>query len=89
LISKIRGPYLEMLVRDYGEGIPKEAQPHIFDAFYRVDTARNRAEGGVGIGLSLAQALIKMHEGDVFVESEIGEGAIFCVRVPLRRKLGN
>ena len=89
LISRINRDNLEILVRDYGEGIPKEAQPHIFDAFYRVDTARNRAEGGVGIGLSLAHALIKMHEGDVIVESDVGKGAIFSIRVPLRRKSPN
>ena len=86
LLAKIQGQNLEIAVRDYGEGIPKEAQPHIFDAFYRVDTARNRAAGGVGIGLSLAQALVKMHEGDILVESDIGKGAVFTINIPLRRK---
>ncbi len=72
----------EFVIRDYGEGIPEEAIPYIFDAFYRADTARNRAAGGAGIGLSLAQALIKMHGGKITVQSKMNEGSTFTIRIP-------
>ncbi len=69
-------------IRDYGEGIPAESIPHIFESFYRADTARNRKEGGAGIGLSLAQALIGLHQGEIDVESKVGEGSKFTVSIP-------
>jgi len=67
---------------DPGEGIPKESLPYIFDTFYRADTARNRGSGGVGIGLSLAQALVSLHNGTIEVESELGVGTTFKVTIP-------
>jgi len=70
-------------VTDAGEGIPAESIPYIFDPFYRADTARNRAAGGTGIGLSLAMALVKLHGGTITVRSNPGEGAAFTVRIPL------
>lgn len=69
-------------VTDQGEGIPKDSLPYIFDAFYRADTARNRAAGGTGIGLSLAQALVMLHDGKVDVKSEVGKGSTFSVTIP-------
>jgi signal transduction histidine kinase len=71
-------------VTDQGEGIPKEALPYIFDAFYRADTARNRAAGGTGIGLSLAQALVSLHDGKVEVDSEVNKGSCFRILIPFR-----
>jgi len=76
-------------VIDHGEGIPKESLPYIFDSFYRADTARNRAAGGVGIGLSLARALIKLHGGNIFVSSVFGEGSKFTVKIPQNGDKGN
>jgi signal transduction histidine kinase len=70
------------IVRDDGEGIPKEVLPYIFDMFFRADTARNRSSGGVGIGLSLAKALVNLHHGRIDVYSEAGQGATFTVRIP-------
>lgn len=69
-------------IMDQGEGIPVESLPYIFDPFYRADTARNRASGGSGIGLSLALALVKLHGGTIDVESKPGEGARFRVSWP-------
>ena len=69
-------------ITDQGEGIPADSLPYIFDPFYRADTARNRAAGGTGIGLSLAMALVKLHDGTIQVSSKPGEGATFVVRIP-------
>ena len=69
-------------IKDFGEGIAAEALPYIFDLFYRADTARNRSSGGVGIGLSLAKALISLHNGYIEVSSEARQGATFTVCLP-------
>jgi heavy metal sensor kinase len=73
-------------ITDSGEGIPAESLPYIFDPFYRADTARNRAAGGTGIGLSLAMALVKLHGGTINVRSKPGEGASFTVRIPIPKE---
>ncbi|HEY0605243.1 MAG TPA: heavy metal sensor histidine kinase [Herpetosiphonaceae bacterium] len=71
-------------VRDTGMGIAAEHLPHIFDRFYRVDTARSRERGGTGLGLAIAQMLIEAHGGLLSVESEPGAGSTFTIRLPLR-----
>lgn len=70
---------------DQGEGIPKESLPFIFDTFYRADTARNRAAGGSGIGLSLTLALVQLHGGKIEVKSEDSKGAQFDICIPRKR----
>ena len=52
-------------VRDHGPGVPEEALPRLFDAFYRVDTARDRSSGGVGLGLSIARRAVELHQGAI------------------------
>jgi signal transduction histidine kinase len=52
-------------VRDYGSGVPIDALPRLFDPFYRVDTDRNRASGGVGLGLAIARRAVELHKGTV------------------------
>lgn len=74
---------LVFTVTDEGEGIAPDEIPYIFDPFYRSDTARNRVEGGVGIGLSLTLALIKLHRGKISVHSELGKGTSFETTLPL------
>lgn len=69
-------------VIDRGEGIPEKDLPNIFDPFYRADTARNRGTGGAGIGLSLALALIKLHSGNLKVDSKEGFGTTFKIFIP-------
>jgi len=74
-------------VVDFGDGIPAESVPYVFDPFFRVDTARNRARGGTGIGLSLAQALIRLHQGHIEVESIEGNGSTFSILMPTSTEL--
>ncbi len=66
-------------VEDNGVGIKKEALPHIFDRFYRVDSSRNRALGGQGLGLSITKNYVNLLGGEIFVSSEEGLGSIFTV----------
>lgn len=80
----IKSTYTEtrFSVKDCGEGIPKDSLPYIFDVFYRADSARNRDSGGYGIGLSLARALVKLQDGNISVESEVGKGSTFTIVLP-------
>ncbi len=75
-------------VEDHGEGIPKEDLPHLFEPFYRVDRSRSRKTGGYGLGLSLCKAIVDAHEGDICIESTVGEGTRVTVRLPLGNKNG-
>ena len=77
-------------VVDTGIGIPTEMQPHIFDLFTQVASSSDRAEGGLGIGLSLVKNLVEMHGGSVQVRSEgPGKGSQFSVRLPLATPHGD
>ena len=70
-------------VEDSGVGIAPEDQNKIFERFYRVDKARSRAQGGAGLGLSIAQWIVLEHHGSISVESRPGSGAIFRVELPM------
>jgi PAS domain S-box-containing protein len=70
---------VEFAVRDTGSGIPKEAQPHLFERFYRVEGTPGRSHEGSGIGLALVHELVKLHGGAIRVESEPGCGSAFMV----------
>ncbi len=76
---------LVLTVADRGIGIAPEHLPRIFDRFYRVDTARRRAEGGAGLGLAIVRTLVEAQGGVVTVKSEIGEGSTFTVELPVHR----
>ncbi|MCP4358523.1 MAG: HAMP domain-containing histidine kinase [Chloroflexi bacterium] len=71
-----------MRVEDSGMGIPPENLPYIFDRFYRVDKARNRTQGGSGLGLSIAKWVAEAHGGHIHVTSEVGVGTTFIVTLP-------
>jgi two-component system phosphate regulon sensor histidine kinase PhoR len=70
-------------VRDFGPGIAPEHLPRLTERFYRVDVETSRAEGGTGLGLAIVKHIVARHRGRLSIESEIGQGASFSVRIPL------
>ncbi|NMM23820.1 MAG: HAMP domain-containing protein [Phycicoccus sp.] len=76
---------VKLSVTDTGEGIPAAHLPHLFERFYRVDTARDRAHGGSGIGLAIAKALVEAHDGQLSASSPgTGQGSTFRILLPHR-----
>jgi two-component system phosphate regulon sensor histidine kinase PhoR len=69
-------------VHDQGCGIAEENLERIFERFYRVDKARSRKEGGTGLGLSIVKHIAHLHNGTIFVNSQIGEGSTFELSIP-------
>lgn len=77
--------WARLTITDTGEGIAPEHLPHIFERFYRVDKARARADGGVGLGLAIAKELVEQRGGRIKVTSAPGQGSQFSVWLPLAR----
>jgi signal transduction histidine kinase len=76
--------YAVIRVQDTGIGIAVTEQKQIFDRFYRVDSDRSRQTGGSGLGLAIAKAIAQAHRGSLSVQSELGKGSTFIVRLPLQ-----
>jgi PAS domain S-box-containing protein len=87
LTAETRGAEAIVCVRDNGLGIPVAAQPRIFEMFSQLDRNVERAQGGLGIGLTLVRRLVEMHGGAVGVKSEgPGTGSEFTVRIPVLKE---
>ena len=75
--------HLNIAVEDTGVGIAAEEIPHVFDKFFRSEDPRVQEESGTGLGLSLAREVVRMHGGEIAVESELNQGSTFHVILPL------
>ncbi len=76
-----------VIIKDNGQGIPKEDLPYIFERFYRADKSRNRLTGGSGIGLTIAKAIVTAHKGTIEVHSDVGIGTEFIISLPKDKNL--
>jgi signal transduction histidine kinase len=76
------GGWIRMAVTDSGEGIPARHLSRIFERFYRVDPHRSREKGGTGLGLAIAKHAAQKLGGEISVESTVGEGTTFTLRIP-------
>jgi two-component system, OmpR family, phosphate regulon sensor histidine kinase PhoR len=78
----------QVTVADSGAGIPTRDLERVFERFYRVDSARSRDTGGTGLGLAIVRHVAESHGGRAWVESELGRGSRFTIRIPLRHGEG-
>ncbi|MDV8015538.1 ATP-binding protein [Rhodococcus sp. IEGM 1241] len=84
--ARVRGDRLVLMLSDTGDGVAGEHLPYLFERFYRVDAARDRAHGGSGIGLSIAKALVEAHGGQITASSGgVGCGTTFVITLPVHR----
>jgi heavy metal sensor kinase len=81
---RVNKDQVQLWVQDTGVGISQEHLPYLFDRFYRVDKARSRAEGGVGLGLAISRWIADAHQGSIHVESAPGKGSTFTVLLPAK-----
>lgn len=83
----LRKPWLQLSVQDTGIGIAPEALPHLFDRFYRVDSARSRSSAtqsaGSGLGLAITQAIVQTHQGQIRLDSKLNQGTTATVMLPI------
>jgi two-component system sensor histidine kinase MtrB len=81
-VDRAGGGELVLEVRDHGAGLPAGAIGHVFDRFYKADSARGRSEGS-GLGLAIAQQNARLHGGRIDAANDLGGGAVFTVRLPV------
>jgi len=76
------GGYVKVFVVDTGIGIPDADIDRVFERFYQVESHLTRKHGGMGLGLSIAKAMVEMHQGQIWCESKEGTGSLFCFTLP-------
>jgi two-component system phosphate regulon sensor histidine kinase PhoR len=76
------GHQVAIVIADTGVGIPSQDLPRIFERFYRIDKARSRQVGGTGLGLSIVKHVVERMNGVIEVESQLGRGSVFTLRLP-------
>jgi heavy metal sensor kinase len=82
LEARNEGRAVVIAVADNGSGIAPEDLPHVFERFWRADKVRSREEGGTGLGLTIAKQIADQHGASLTVQSEVGCGSVFSVRLP-------
>ena len=85
-ISQGQDGQVEVSVKDYGIGIDKKEHQKIFDRFYRIEGKTEQNFSGFGIGLFIANSIIKRHGGSIKIDSEKGEGSTFTFTLPVVSK---
>ncbi|MFM9949671.1 MAG: ATP-binding protein [Saprospiraceae bacterium] len=83
LRANLEGQYFHISVTDSGAGIPPDELPHVFDRFFQARNQEHAKAGGTGIGLSLTRELVKAMGGEISVESTVGVGSTFMVKLPI------
>ncbi|EQB86917.1 two-component system phosphate regulon sensor histidine kinase PhoR [Clostridium punense] len=76
--------FCTIVIEDTGNGIPQDHIPRLFERFYRVDKARSRAKGGTGLGLAIVKHIVLSFKGNITVESKVGIGTKFIIKIPYR-----
>lgn len=85
VILEQSGPNALISVSDTGIGIEEENFDKLFQRFYRVDKARDRAAGGTGLGLSIVRQIVTLHKGVISVSSTVGKGSTFLIKMPVEQ----
>jgi two-component system sensor histidine kinase BaeS len=83
VMARAAGADLEIAVTDNGPGIPEDQLEHIFERFVRGDAGLTQRVGGTGLGLAISKSLVELHGGTLEVESTVGVGSTFSLRLPL------
>ena len=74
--------YHYIVIKDQGKGIPKENLKHVFERFYIQDESRNRQKNSFGLGLSTVKDIVKLHDGNIYIESEFNKGTTVTIELP-------
>ena len=81
--ARVADGEVQIDVTDNGPGIPPAQTEHIFERFVRGDAGLTQRVGGTGLGLAISKSLVDLHGGTITVDSEVGRGSTFTVRLPL------
>lgn len=81
-VRELEDDYVQITVSDTGAGIAPEHLPHVFDRFYRIDTARSKRFGGAGLGLAIVKSIIDLHQGKISISSVLGKGTQLTLLFP-------